>query len=100
MKIVSVADAKAKLSAYLKETHEGPIIVTRNGKPVGVLLPVENEEDLERLIIAYSPRFQKIMGAAKQQILDTGGIQHGDFWEQIESEASSIDRKPRGKKAA
>jgi prevent-host-death family protein len=100
MKIVSVADAKAKLSAYLKESQEGPIIVTRNGKPVGVLLPVENEEDLERLIMAYSPRFQKIMGAAKQQILDTGGIQHGDFWEQIESEASSIDRKPRGKKAA
>jgi prevent-host-death family protein len=31
MKIASVADVKAHLSAYLKESQEGPVIVTRNG---------------------------------------------------------------------
>ncbi len=40
MKIASVANVKARLSAYLKESQEGPVIVTRNGKAVAVLLAV------------------------------------------------------------
>ena len=68
MKIGSVADVKAKFSAYLKEAKGGPVVVTRNGKPVGVLLSVENDEELERLILAYSPRFQAILAGARQQI--------------------------------
>lgn len=42
MKIASVADIKARFSAYLKASEEGPIIVTRNGKPVAVLLSMED----------------------------------------------------------
>ena len=40
MKIASVADVKARFSSFLRESKEGPVIVTRNGKPVGVLLPM------------------------------------------------------------
>jgi prevent-host-death family protein len=53
MKIASVADVKAKFSSYLRDSKEGPVIVTRNGKPVGVLLPMEDEEEIERLLLAY-----------------------------------------------
>ena len=39
MKIAPVADVKARLSAYLEECEtEGPVIITRNGKAVAVLL--------------------------------------------------------------
>ena len=34
MKIASVAEVKARLSAYLRASEEGPVVVTRNGKPV------------------------------------------------------------------
>ena len=51
MKIASVADVKARLSAYLKESQEGPVIVTRNGKAVAVLLAVTDEDELERLVL-------------------------------------------------
>jgi len=37
MKIAPVADVKARFSAYLKASTEGPIIVTRHGKPVAVI---------------------------------------------------------------
>ena len=38
MKIISVADAKAKLSQYLNEAAStGPVVITRNGKTAGVL---------------------------------------------------------------
>ena len=38
MKIASVADVKARLSAYLKDSEQGPVVVTRNGKAVAVLV--------------------------------------------------------------
>jgi prevent-host-death family protein len=84
MKIAPVADVKARFSAYLKESQEGPVIVTRNGKPVAVLISMENEEELERIILAYSPKFQSLLGKSKNQIQDRGGIPHKDFWKEVE----------------
>ena len=66
MKIASVADVKAKLSAYLKQSEEGPVIVTRNGKAVTVLLAVTDDDELERLVLAHSPRFQAILPALER----------------------------------
>ena len=88
MKIVPVADVKARFSAYLKASTEGPIIVTRHGKPVAVLLSVEDEDELERLVLAYSPKFRAILETSRQQIRDTGGLEHEEFWQQVESEAT------------
>ncbi len=93
MKIASIAEVKAKFSAYLKESKEGAVVVTKNGRPVIVLLPVEDEEELERMIMAYSPRFNKILATARQGILETGVIRHEDFWDQIDKEVSGKGRK-------
>src|SRR5438046_4522232 len=86
MKIASVADVKAKLSAYLKETQRGPVIVTRNGKPVAVLLAVTDEDELERLVLAHSPKFQAILDKSRRQIDEMGGIPHEEFWRQVDAE--------------
>ena len=88
MKIAPVADVKAKFSRYLKDSEEGPVIVTRNGKPVAVLLSIKDEDEIERLILAYSPKFQALLRAARQQIEQGDGIRHGDFWTEIEAEAT------------
>jgi prevent-host-death family protein len=66
MKIVSVADVKARLSAYLKQTQEGPVIITRNGKAVAVLLAVTDEDELERLLLARSPKFQALLNKSRR----------------------------------
>jgi len=84
MKIAPVADVKARFSAYLKESKEGPVIVTRNGKPVAVLISMEDEEELERIILAYSPKFQSLLEKSRKQIQDRGGIPHQDFWKEPE----------------
>ena len=59
MKIASVADVKARFSGFLKASEQGPVIVTKNGKPVALLLSVTDEDEIERLILAYSPKFPK-----------------------------------------
>jgi prevent-host-death family protein len=84
MKIAPVADVKARFSAYLKESEEGPVIVTRNGKPVAVLISMEDEEELERIILAYSPKFQSLLEKSRKQIQDRSGIPHKDFWKEVE----------------
>jgi prevent-host-death family protein len=87
MKIASVADVKARLSAYLKESQEGPVIVTRNGKAVAVLLAVTDDDELERLILAHSPKLHALLDKSRRQIDDTGGIPHDDFWREVKAES-------------
>ncbi len=99
MKIASVADVKAKLSAYLKETQRGPVIVTRNGKAVAVLLAVTDEDELERLVLAHSPKFQAILDTSRRQIEKTGGIRHEDFWREVEAENRKKNSEAKGGRA-
>ena len=97
MKIASVADVKAHFSAYLKSTAQGPVVITRNGKPAAVLLAVSDEEELERLIMAHSPRLQAILEAARQRIQAGAGIPNEEFWEDVEGPQEK--KKHRGKRA-
>jgi len=54
-------------------------------KPAGVLLSDDDENEIERLTLAYSPRFQKMIGLARQQIREGRGIRHEDFWKEVEN---------------
>ena len=81
MKIAPLADVKARLSAYLEKCEtEGPVIITRNGKPVAVLLAPGDEENLERLILAHSPRFQALLNKSRQSIKAGRSLSHDEFW--------------------
>ena len=97
MKITSVVDVKTHLSAYLDLCRKSPILITRNGRPKALLLSVpENEEDLERFLLAHNPRFQEILKESELSIRETGGIEHKDFWSQIHRpEAKVKHRSPR-----
>ena len=96
MKIASVAHVKARLSAYLKESQEGPVIVTRNGKAVAVLLAITDEDDLERLVLAHTPKFRALLDKSRRQIEETGGIPHDVFWREVETESGKQDSKSSG----
>ncbi len=85
MKTVSVTECKARLSSYLDEARtSGPIVITRNGKSAAVLLAMRNEDEIERMILAYLPKFQGILQTAEQQIQAGKGIPHEEFWQEIE----------------
>jgi prevent-host-death family protein len=80
MKIVPLADAKARLSAYVDQcTSEGPVIITRNGKPVAVLLAPTDEDDLDRLLLARSPRFQALLNKSRRSIAAGKGLSRDEF---------------------
>ena len=89
MKIASVADIKAHFSAYLRSAARSPVVVTRSGKPVGVLLAIDDEEELERLVLAYSPRLRALLDAARQRIRTGAAIRHEDLWQELENGSES-----------
>ncbi len=86
MKIASVADVKAKFSGYLKASEQGPVVVTKNGRPVAMLLSITDEDEIERMALAYSPKFQGIVQLAEKQIREGKGMKHKDFWREMEKE--------------
>jgi len=85
MKIASIADVKAHLSAYVNASSEELVVITRNGKPAAILLPVDDDTELERLALAYSKRLQALLTEARDQINAGAGITHTDFWAAVSS---------------
>ena len=86
MKIASVADVKARFSAYMKEAESGPVVITRNGRPAAILLNIVDEDEIEALLLAHSPKFRALLQAARTEIQQTGGIPHDEFWRQLDAE--------------
>ena len=89
MKIAPVVEVKSKFSAYLEESKSGPVIVTKNGNAVAVLLAIEDDEELERLILAYSPKFRALIRRGKAQIEAGESLSHERFWEEVEADVEA-----------
>ena len=79
MIVIPVAEAKARLSEYLKASENELIVVTRKGRPVAVLLSLSDDE-MEDLILARSPKMRGILNKAWEDIQADRGIAHEDFW--------------------
>jgi prevent-host-death family protein len=81
MKVVSLAEVKAKLSAYVQEVEKsGPIVITRNGKAVAVIVAPVDDDDLEGLILSRSPRFRSLLARSRRGIRSGKWLSHEDFW--------------------
>jgi prevent-host-death family protein len=88
MRIAPVAHVKARLSAYLDECGiEGPVVITRNGKAVAVLLVPYDDDDLERLMLGRSPRFQALLNRSRQAIKKGKGLSEEAFWKAVRERA-------------
>ena len=89
MKIAPVAEVKAHLSAYLDECErEGPIVITRNGKAVALLVAPADDEDLERLLLSRSRRFQALLARSRRSIETGKGLSSRRFWKAAERRRS------------
>ena len=94
-----MADVKARLSAYLDECGvEGPVVITRNGKAAAVLLVPYDDNDLERLLLGRSPRFQALLDRSRQSIKEGKGLSEKAFWEAVRKRAHERKAATRGRR--
>ena len=57
VKEVPLSDVKDDLSRYLREAETQEIVITRHGKPAGVLIGFESEEDWFEYRLEHDLRF-------------------------------------------
>jgi hypothetical protein len=50
-----------------------------------------DEEEIERLVLDYSPRFRSMLDVARQQICEGDGIPHDEFWRDLEAQHGEQD---------
>lgn len=66
MKEAPLSDIKDDLSRFLREAEKQEIVITRHGKPAGVLIGFESEEDWFDYRLENDPRFlERVVQARK-----------------------------------
>jgi len=82
MKIVSANEAKTQFGDMLLKAQRDPIQINRNGKPVAVLLSVDEYNNIESLKLSL---LQARAARAKDDIA-RGNLQDGEsFFNELES---------------
>jgi prevent-host-death family protein len=77
---------------FLEASREQPVLITRNGKPVAVLLAVQNKAEAEQIAAGRSRSLRSVFAEAHEQIQEGGGILCRQFWREVEQ--SRRGKKP------
>jgi prevent-host-death family protein len=68
MKEVSLSEIKEDLSRFLREAETQGIVITRHGKPAGLLIGFESEEDWFEYRLEHDPRFLRRIEQARKSL--------------------------------
>ena len=67
------------LSRFLREAETQEIVITRHGKPAGVLIGFESEEDWFEYRLEHDPRFLRRIEQARNSLRAGRGIRLEDI---------------------
>ena len=68
VKAVPLSEAKDDLSHLLREAAKTDIVITRHGKPAGVLIGFESEDDWFEYRLENDPRFLQRVRQARSSL--------------------------------
>ena len=83
MKIAPLAEVKDRLSAYIDAAKESAIVVTRNGKPVALLTPIREDDDLDSLLLTHDRRFIRLLAEARDRVRAGQYLTNEQFWREL-----------------
>ncbi|HEY7243776.1 MAG TPA: type II toxin-antitoxin system Phd/YefM family antitoxin [Xanthobacteraceae bacterium] len=78
MREVPLSQIKDDLSRYLREAETHEIVITRHGKPAGVLIGFESEDDWFDYRLENDPRFLRRIEHARKSLHAGRGIRLED----------------------
>jgi prevent-host-death family protein len=68
MKTVALSEVKDDLSRYLRIAEREQVVITRHGKPAGVLIGFESEEEWFDYRLQNDPRFLRRIQSARRSL--------------------------------
>ena len=81
MKEVPLSEVKDDLSRFLREAETQEIVITRHGKPAGVLIGFESEDDWFEYRLEHDPRFLRRIEQARASLRAGRGVKFEDLQE-------------------
>jgi prevent-host-death family protein len=78
MKNVALSEIKDDLSRYLREAEKQEIVITRPGKPAGILVGFASEEDWFDYRLESDPRFLERIESARESLRSGLGFRSED----------------------
>jgi prevent-host-death family protein len=78
MKTVEMAKATAPLKEYARNVSTESVILTKDGKPVAALVPIENA-DLETVTLSTHPQFLALIKRSRARQKAEGGISSAEM---------------------
>jgi prevent-host-death family protein len=78
VKEVPLSVVKDDLSRYLREASRTEIVITRHGKPAGVLIGFETEDDWFDYRLEHDPRFLERIEKARSSLRAGRGVRLED----------------------
>jgi prevent-host-death family protein len=78
VKEVSLSEVKDDFSRYLREAAQQQIVITRHGKPAGILIGFESEEDWFDYRLENDPRFLARVERARASLRAGRGVRLED----------------------
>lgn len=74
MKAVALAKVKDDLSKYLRLAGREEIVITRHGRPAGLLIGFETEEDWFEYRLEHHPEFLRRVAEARAALARGEGV--------------------------
>ncbi len=81
MKRVPLSEIKDDLSKFLRLAEKEEIVITRHGKPAGLLIGFPSEEDWFDYRLEHDPRFLQRIEAARTSLRQGRGVKLEDIEE-------------------
>jgi prevent-host-death family protein len=78
MRQVPLSEIKDDLSRFLREAGKQEIVITRHGKPAGVLIGFESEDDWFDCRLENDPRFLRRNAGARKSLRQRRGVRLED----------------------
>lgn len=79
MKTVPLSEVKDDLSKYLRLAETQEIVITRHGKPAGVLIGFGSEDEWFEYRLEHDPRFRERLEAANRSLDEGRGTRLEDL---------------------
>ena len=79
MKQVALSEVKDDLSKYLRLVEKEEMIITRHGKPAGILIGFESEDDWLDYRLEHHPAFLQRIERATQSLRAGRGVKLEDL---------------------
>ncbi|HEY2933203.1 MAG TPA: type II toxin-antitoxin system Phd/YefM family antitoxin [Acidobacteriota bacterium] len=74
MKKVALSQIKDDLSKYLRVAEKEEVVITRHGKPAGILIGFKSEDDWFDYRLENDPRFLRRINSARKNLRAGRGV--------------------------